>query len=381
MSTATLNGIRATSASANIPAWGCWYAEAQLDGEHTLTGRVTLKIADLTLVGTVLSGGPALGRSSYRIVAGNGGWGRPLPKKSYANDAGVKVATVVGDAAQAVGETVATIAPALRVGSAFERVADEPASRVLQRVAPQAWYVDEAGVTHLGARAAGALVGKVTRLNPVDKARGKVVLAAESIATILPGLVVDGLTAVDVLHEVSATGGLRSTVWGSQAPSAIDSLSTLIQQLDPDRAFRSPTEYRVDTRNGSRLNLQPVRVASGMPELKNVPVRPGVAGCEATIALGARVMVAFADGDPAQPFVFAGEEADGDNFLPTLLELAGGSDFVALAAKVDDSFDAIKAAFSAWTPVANDGGAALKTSWSLHASDIVATGATRVKAT
>lgn len=324
MSASTLNDIRVTSARVTIPAWGLWHAEVQLDGEHTITGRATLKIADLTLSGAVLSGGPALGRSSYCIVAGAGGWGLPLPKKSYINDAGVKISTVVGDAAREAGESVAPIVSSLRVGSSFERVKDEPASRVLQAVAPQAWYVDEAGITRLGARAAGALVGKVTRINPVDKARGKVVLAAESIATILPGVVVDGLTAVDVLHEVSADGGLRSTVWGSQEPSPLDSLALLGHQLDPDRQFRGVSEYRVDTLSGERLNLQPVRVSTGLPELKNVSIRPGVPGCSAVTALGARVLVAFIDGDRTRPFVCAFEDAEGDGFQPSSLTLQAG---------------------------------------------------------
>lgn len=359
MGISTLGGFTATSARVNIPAWGCWYAEASIDGEHILSGRVTLKIADLTLVGTILSGGTMLGRSSYRIVGGAGGWGRTVPKKSYANDATVKVATVIGDAAREVGESVAVIAQTLRTGPAYVRE-EGPASLALNTLAPGAWYVDEAGTTHLGARAAGALVGKVTRVNPIDKARGKVVLAAESIATILPGVVVDGMSAVDVLHEVSAASGVRSTVWGAQNPSTLESLRALIHQLDPDRSFRGVTEYRVDTLNGSRVNLQPVRVSSGMPELKNVPVRPGVAGCEATLALAARVLVGFVDSDPSRPFVCAAEDADGEGFLPTVLKLGGGSDFVALSSSVGSQLSTLKSAISGAAVIAGDGGASFK---------------------
>ena len=71
---ATLEGHRVTTARATIPAWGCWYADVSIDGEHALTGAVTLQIADLAMKGTVLSGGPAKGRSHFRIVAGAGGW-------------------------------------------------------------------------------------------------------------------------------------------------------------------------------------------------------------------------------------------------------------------------------------------------------------------
>jgi hypothetical protein len=338
MSAATLAGHRATSARAYLPKSRCWYAEAQLDGEHTLTGRVDLTIADLTLSGTVLSGGPARGRSSYRVGAGAGRWGTTIRKWSYSDDAGSKVSKVVGDAAREAGETFdATSAPsAARVGPNFTRP-EGPASRVLDIVAPGAWYVDETGTTRLGERAAGALVGSVTRITPVDLARGKLVLAAESIATILPGLVVDGLTAVDVLHEVTPESGLRSTVWGPHVGSTLDSLRVLLEQLDPDRAYRGVTEYRVDSRNGNRLNLQPVRASTGMPDLKNVPVRPGVAGCDAQVALASRVLVGFVDSDPSRPYVAAFEDADGDGFVPTTLTLSEG---IFGAARMNDTVQA-----------------------------------------
>ncbi len=89
ISTATLNGSRVTDARVNIPAWGCWYAEVTIDGEvalPTTAAGVELKIADLTLAGTVLSGGPQKGRASYRIVAGRGGWGKTIKSWKYNDD-------------------------------------------------------------------------------------------------------------------------------------------------------------------------------------------------------------------------------------------------------------------------------------------------------
>lgn len=341
MNGATLNGFRVTSARATIPSWGAWYADVSVDGEHTIAGAATLKIADLTLVGTVLSGNAAMGRSSYRIVGGKGGWGRVLPKESYADDAGVKLSKVLADAAREAGETLGAVSTTTRVGPAYVRQA-APASRVLQDLAPQAWYIDEAGVTQLGARPAGVLIGKPTRVEPIDKARGKVVLASEQIATILPGVVVDGLTATDVQHDISAKSGIRSTVWFAQSPGPLDSFRAILEQVDPDRAYRGVTEYRVVTRAGNRLNLQPIRTGTGMPDLERVPVRPGVGGCHAELALGSRVLVAFIDSDPARPCVVGAEEDDGDGFLPTRLDLAGGADFVALAASVLTELQSIK---------------------------------------
>ena len=100
----TLNGHKVTDARVTIPAWGVWYADVAIDGEVALSGAATLVVADLTLSGTVLSGGPSTGRSHFRVVGGEGGWGKLLKKRSYANDAGVKLAKILGDAAFEVGE-------------------------------------------------------------------------------------------------------------------------------------------------------------------------------------------------------------------------------------------------------------------------------------
>jgi len=304
----TLNGSRVTHAHVTIPAWGVWDAEVTVDGEIALEGSVTLRLADLTLVGTVLSGGAMIGRSSFRIVGGAGGWRQVVPSKAYVNDAGVKVTKVLGDVAATVGETV-EISTDDRVGPAWTREAGA-AGATLNLVAPRGWYVGEDGVTRLGSRAAGKLAERTTRVQTVNLARGKVVLAAESIASILPGLVVDGITAVDVLHELSPEGGLRSTVWGSQAASALDAMSALILQLDPERSYRGLTEYRVVLRQGNLLDLQPVRVSSGMPDLPRVAAWPGVPGARVVPSLASRCLVGFIDSDPARPVV-VGFESNG----------------------------------------------------------------------
>ncbi len=332
---ATLNGHRITDARVNIPAWGCWYASATVDGEHALTGAVTLKIADLTLTGTILSGGAMKGRSSFRVVAGKGGWGREVPSKGYASDAGVKRSTVIQDAAQEVGESVTGLDVSARIGPGWVRKKG-PASRVLEQLAPNAWYVDEAGVTHLGARSASVLPGGITRVTPADISRATVELASDAIAAILPGVVVDGIAAIDVEHEVTPNG-IRSRIWGARSGASANATSralaafrVLIDQLDPDRNYRGVTEYRVVTQEGDRLNLQPVRVSTGMPSLRRVTMRPGVSGAKSTVALGSLVLVAFVDASPARPVVVGFSDAESDGFTPILTEI-DASTFVKVA--------------------------------------------------
>lgn len=332
MGIATLAGHNVTSARITIPAWGLWYAEASLDGEHTLTAgqSVELKAAGLTLRGAVLAGGPIKGRSAYRIVAGAGGWGRVVAKKGYSSDAGVRILTVITDAAAAVGETVAITTDA-RTGPAFEREAGR-ASLVLQSVAPEAWYVDEAGVTRLGRRTASTLTAPVPRVSPADLARATVTLAPTSLAGLLPGITVDGIEAVDVVHDIDPKG-IRSTVYGARGSgsSRVNAVwQKLFEQLDPDRDFRAVWEYRVVLQSGDRLELQPVLASSGMPDLRRVRMRPGVSGCNSTVALGSHVLVTFVNGSRGRPVVTQFADAEEDGFTPILTEI-DASTFVKLA--------------------------------------------------
>lgn len=336
MTTATLAGKRVTHATIDIPAWGRPFAEVSLDGEAELSGRVELVVSDLTLACTVLSGGPYQGRSRYRLVGGAGGWGRILKPKSYESDGGVKLATVLGDAAAEAGETIEAIAPTRKVGLAFTRPSDQPASAVLEQLVPAAWYVDETGTTRLGARPSSSPSGTFTVMEQDDGAR-TMTIAADSIAWIRPGLAIGELSVVDVQHELSPSGGLRSRVWGSIGGKGSRRLAAwrkLFDQLDPRRKFRGIAEYRVVSVSGKRLNVTPVRIASEMPPLRRVLPMPGVAGCEATLVPGARVLVAFADADPAKPVVIAFEDAEGTSFLPLAITLAQG---ILPAARLSDA--------------------------------------------
>lgn len=316
----SINGHRITTARAYIPAWGLWYVDCETDKAVTLSGAVTLVLADLTLKGAILAGASFNERSKFRVVAGFGGWGRSIDRKSYANDAGVKISQVVTDAATAVGEQV-SLTTTDRVGPAYVR-ATGPACRVLESVAPSAWYVGEDGVTRLGVRPASTLAEKVTIQN-VDHARGTVAIASDKIAKLLPGVTVEGVSALDVHHEISAEG-IRTKLWGrlgSTSSRRLDAYRKIFDALDPDRAFRGVYEYRLVAQDGDRADLQAVRVSTGMPDLRRVPVRPGVAGCKATFTPGSRVLVGFVDADPARPFVCGVEEVGGDGFNALTLEI------------------------------------------------------------
>lgn len=325
MSTATLNGATASRARVQVGAWGCWFADVDLTTPEALSGAATLVIADQTFQGTVLSGGAFDGRAAYRIVGGKGQHGKPLPKKGYINDAGVSLATVLRDAATSAGETLGAL-PTTKLGPHYARPEGTTLGDLLAEHFHRNWYVDFAGVTQLGQRPATTYTGTAPRTR-TDPAVGVVELAVDSLAGIVPGVQVDGaLPATDVEIEVTPDRitariyhGLRTT-----ATSRLnEALAAIVRSLFPRLAYAGTWEFRVTSQSAERLNLQPARVASGMPDLRNVPVRPGVAGAKAKVALGELVLVAFADCDPSRPQVYAHDAADAPGWMPLEITIGG----------------------------------------------------------
>jgi len=324
MSLATLNGVTVTACRVSLPAYGLWTADVECASGDVMTGEATLIIDDLTLKGTIISGGAYEARTRYRIVAGAGGWGRVVAAKSYANDLGVKPALVLTDAARDCGETMGAM-PTEAIGPSFVR-ASAPASRVLHELAPQGWYVDEAGVTQIGRRPPVTYTGAATRITD-DHAQGRLEIAPPAIAALLPGAVVDGLEAVDVEHSIEG-GKLRTVIYGRGVADTArlpEALRRIVETFTADHKFYASWEYRVVARNGERLELQPVRVSTGMPSLSYVRIRPGVAGGRAHPKLGSLVLVSFVNGDPSRHVVTSFDEQDGPGWIPDEIALQAGT--------------------------------------------------------
>lgn len=338
MSTATLNGLPALAARVSMPAWGLWWAEVECSGPEVLAGPVTLAFDGLTLIGTIVTAGAYQTRTRYRIVAGAGGWGRTIAAKSYSNDLGVKASLVLRDAALACGETIG-VAPVGNVGPAFVR-AEGPASRVLDALAPRGWYVDDAGLTHIGRRPAATFTGAASRMvNDAAQVRYELAPDAMQLGSLLPGVVVDGVEAVDVEHVLDAAG-VRTTLWGrgiADTSRLSEALRRIVEGITAGSRWHAVWEYRVVQKAsgsggaepwptmGDLLDLQIVRVSTGMPDLRRVRVRPGVAGMRSHPPLGSRVLVAFVNGDPGRPMVVGFDEQDGPGAVADDIAIRAGS--------------------------------------------------------
>ena len=322
MSAATLAGAIVTRATIVIPRWGIWWADVQVASDVALSGRVELKVEDLTLSGTIAHGAPYRGVGWYRIVGGAAGWRTQIPERAYRAEVGVKLSTVLRDASVAAGETLGTVADR-RIGPAYVRLAGD-ASSVLEALVPEAWHVDAAGVTQIGLRAS-AKYTPTYRLIAKRPDRALVTIAPDSLATLVPGAQLEGLEAYSVRIELSPHE-LRAHVWGelvSPGDRLLGAMRSMIELFTARTAYHAPYEYRVISSSNGYCDLRPVRSAKGLPDLSNVPMRAGIPGGGGEPLEGSTAHVSFSDGDPTRPFVcaFDGEGATG--WVPPVSKLNG----------------------------------------------------------
>ncbi len=299
---ASLGGLGVERASLVVPSWGIWTADVQVASGDLLAGPTTLELGGVEWAGTIVSGGVYRERGWYRVVGGSGGWRNTIPALSYRNEAGVKLSQVLGAAARAAGEELATFTDR-RIGPAYECPIAE-ASRSLDLLSREAWYVDEDGVTHLGARAESEFTGSYT-IDSNNPSRGLLTIAAEDITGLAPGATIEGVTVASVRHE-HTPDKIRSHVWSTQE-SLGDRLGTAFRMLvgafTRSTFYHGRYEYRVETASGTHLDLRPARSSVGLPSLANVPMRAGSPGATGTPAIGSSCEVQFLDGDPTRPVV------------------------------------------------------------------------------
>lgn len=330
---ANINGHPITHLRLTVSARGPWVADCTLDNAAPdVTGRVTIKLEGLELVGTVTDGGAYLGAKTVRIVAGGGSWARALPPKGYHNDAGIKALNVAQDAAREAGEVLGSFAPEhARIGVDYARQAG-PASRTLKNViGSAAWWVDYAGVTHVGARSSAPIAEdayEVLEANPRSK---RVVLGVQDLSSVVIGSVLskglDGPHTVRDLEIELAAERIRVVAWCGPASgsSRLASLLQAVIEQSTDKPLHGLWEYRVVAMSGERVDLQAVDKSAGLPDLAQVSMWPGVAGVHAELAPGAEVLVQFIEGDRTRPVVtlFGGNGTPG--WLPDTLTLGGTS--------------------------------------------------------
>lgn len=321
--TATINGERATRVVVRVPGAGAWTADVDLEEAPELTpGVVTIEIPGLSLKGTVVAAeaGTHVLERRVRVVGGAGGWGRMLPARAYHNDAQIRAATVIEDAAREAGETLGTVAPgSTRVGIDYVRHGGL-ASMALEDAAGGAlWWVTFDGRTYVGTR--GTAEADPDRYEVLDfDPRARVVtlvtddLSAVGIGSVLSERL-DAPQTVRAFEIDVQPDAVRVRAWcGPEGASDKlgAALDAILEQALARRIFGA-RKYRVVQMSSERVELQAVDRSAGLPDIRPISMWPGVAGAHAELTPGALVLVQFIDGDRTQPVVthFAGKDGTG----------------------------------------------------------------------
>lgn len=310
-----INGLPLLRATVIIPRHGIWTADVQVQSSDTISGEVTIELGGLVMRGTIEHGAPYRSRGWYRVLGGKATWRDTLPGRSYRNEPGVKVSTIVSDVARESSEPVQGDLPKTRVGPGYVRTRGAPA-RALDAASPSGWYVDELGITRLGSRPAVPFAQPYVLIDSRPDAK-RILVAAESIVGLVPGAIVEGIEAATVRHELTPKT-LRSHVYGEIGTweRGIGALRAIIRAVTHETTYHRRYEYRVLDATSAYLDIAPARAALGLPELRNVPMRLGSPGAFGTPSAGSLCDVMFLDGEPWRPVVVGFEGPAGDGYLP-----------------------------------------------------------------
>lgn len=331
---ATINGVPTTRMVLRRPWSGVWSVVADLDSRvDILTGRATVQIGDVAMVGTFvpsLSGSFQL-QSKVVVVGGNAGWRQSIARDHEHSDAGVRARNIITKLAGQVGETLGTVALDAVLGADYVRVRG-PASKAMDHVCGGAWWVDDAGVTQVGPRPEAEVVGVYEVLSYEPRWRVATV-TVDRVDQVVPGSVLrNRLDTPVVVREVEATivdGRVRLECFGQfgvLTSRLRRDLQAMIRHLVPELPYLGAVRYRIAKANpgDSRWWLQ--AVAQGeYPDTLPISVR-GFSGVKAEHALGSVVLVQFVEGDPAQPYICAFAAPDDGGWLPTTLTLDASSE-------------------------------------------------------
>ena len=357
-----LNGFRAISGTVSIPQWGPWSADIVLATSDPLVAQATVTIGDLTLSGTIIRMASFAGSRSARVVAGGGGWRKIIPGKGYAHDAGVKLSSVLNDAAREAGEQI-SVADDRSIGASYTRKKGQ-AGRALRLLIGSQWWIDPHGVTQTKVRDATPISSAFTVVG-WSGGKGRFEIATEKYSDWMPGRTFTAPTVKtpQTISSVTLTadndGKLRLDILAGQARE--DRLTQQIRDIVRDELathdYCAIVEYEVTKASEMKIDCKPTDPGTGWPMLSDVPLRAGLLGEVVTPTVGKKAMLGFLNADPTRVVCVGLEgisqksafDSSGDIVATAggLFKVNGAGDFVALAGLVKSRLDTIQAAFDA----------------------------------
>lgn len=315
-------GVEALSVTVYIPSRGPWWVDAIVRAEDLPlpSGQVVMEIAgtrwNCTFASQNSGNFATLGR--HRLVGGGAGWAQLLSPRSYHNDFGVLAKTVAVDAARECGELIDedAFAPEYdRVGVDYVRRATHASATLERVIGARSWWVGRDGLTRVGDRDEGALLGRDTyEVMHYDPRSRLAEIAMDDVGSIDIGskIQIDDdttLTIAELRMEFDADAA-RISAWGGELSGRgrMAHLMGALLSRHQSAAIYGKYRYRVVKMATGRVELQAVSAASGLPDVIPVSIVPGVAGAKMDLAPSSIVLVEFVEGDPTKPIVTAFED-------------------------------------------------------------------------
>jgi hypothetical protein len=237
---------------------------------------------------------------------------------------------VLRDLATEVGETVALPTDFI-IGPFFVREA-APAGRILRQVVGREWYVDEAGVTQIGARPASAILSDFQIVNYVG-GTGKAIIATERLADWMPGRTFAGLGSPTVKaissSSISVTndGVARVEVLIDGDDRQLGDFDALARNAAPALTFFGLYEYSIQQVSGTLITATPTDTTLSLPAISRMPLRiPFMSG---VLDVGDKILVQFVNGHPSRPQVVSAD--------PGSTQIDVGNQALAAAARVGNT--------------------------------------------
>ncbi len=379
MSLITINDVNVFEGVIDAPLRGVWTADLVID-QPDLSGfdagtSVSIKSEDgYELKGTVEPGrtGDNLQAVHVRVLGGKGGMGKTVTPRGY-NQPGAFVRDVLNGIAQDAGETLsADIAQSLLTTdlSAWNTVA-VPANRMLVAlldiVAPNAdWRILADGTLWCGDETWPSSNPTYDLLNH-SPAQATYELGVVS-PSIMPGVTIDGLGKIARAQHVIDADHMRTSIWtdiDGNERGIREAIGAIVRQELAGIDYFTLYDAKIvaQSADGTTVDIQPGDPR--LPGMSKVPLRPGVPGVTVQVAPGGFIRLGWDRGNPSMPYcaLWQGGETPVKTVIKGTTVYIGdetGAQFIAMSNKVKAWFDAFNAAVSGWTPVPNDGGAALK---------------------
>lgn len=306
MSTVTANGRIVPKASITFPMYGAWVADIEMPDSLKLASPVTLVIGDLTVIGTIVRQADFAGSVSARIVGGAGGWRKEIPAKGYAHDAGIKLSSVLTDAARECGESIVVSKDrTLGLNFAREKAVGE---RMLHLLLDGLWWIDSKGVTQTGARSSDKIVTPFTVLN-YSGGMGQFEISSESLAPWQPGrtFTCNTVPETQTISSVTVTGTNEGIVklHVLSTSLAVERLRTdiraMIRSEIASLSYGFVWEYTVSSSSPTNGTVDATPSDARMPPLTKVPLAPELGA--AAPSTGSKCRIRFVNADPSRPEV------------------------------------------------------------------------------